>query len=234
MSNSNHISSIKQELIEIKNKLNNADINVIAQKDPDCIFQEKPYYDSLYYFNIKPDETAIYIQKAQSIHNDIAAISDMHELRYLLDEIIQLKESAKRADETFHYPVFAELYCSFCKVEEYIELSIGDSNCGYEHEDPILSRDQYMQLKDVFIDNMDYKTLVYVIKHKKLPEGAKKGIWKHRPVEAARFCEITGIGISGEWNKCFRFHNSERKLKYNDKPGADQPDSGYVNKIFTN
>lgn len=233
MSNSSYISSIKKELIEIKNKLNNVDIYLITQRDPDCIFQEKPYYDSLYYCNIKPDETAIHIQKTQSIYNEITAIIDKHELRYLLDEIIQLKESAKRADETFHYPVFVELYCLFCKIEEYIEISIGDSNCGYEHEDPILSQDQYMQLKDKFIDNMDYKTLVYVIKHKQLPEGGKKGIWKNRPVEAARFCEITGIGITGEWNKCFRFNNSERKLKCNDKPGADQPDTGDVNKIFT-
>ena len=230
MNYSNTISAIKKDLIEIKSRLNHIDLNLFLN-DPDCTFGTKPYYSSIYYLNIKPDEAHNYIERMQRISESIKLITDKLGLEYLLSEVVQIKELARISDETFHYSFFFDLYSLACKVEEYIEKQIKIPNL--QQEDPILSKDQYNQLKANFIDGMDYSTLTHVMKYKQLPIGETKGEWKSKPVEAYRFANRFNIKCS-EFNKCFCFTKADRKLRYNDKPGVDQPDTGAIDNVFYN
>lgn len=96
----------------------------------------------------------------------------------------------------------------------------------------MLSSDQYSQLKNNFINDVDYEKLCYIIKNKRLPENGKKAIWTAQRVEAARFCAIIGMELK-QWNQCFDFFPRGRKLKSNDKPDASQPNTGEINAIFS-
>lgn len=221
MNDSNTISAIKKDLMGIKSKLEYTDLSLFLN-DPDCIFGTKPYYSSRYYFNIKPDEAPNYIERMQRISESIKLITDKLGLGYLLSEVAQIKELARRSDETFHYSFFFELYSLACKVEEYIEKQIKIPNL--QQEDPILSKDQYNQLKASFIDDMDYSTLTHVMKYKQLPIGETKGTWKNNSLaEAARFCLLFGIKCS-EWNKMFDLPRG-RKLEDNNFPRVRDTDS---------
>lgn len=221
MNDSNTISAIKKNLMGIKSKLEYTDLSLFWD-DPDCIFGTKPYYSSRYYFNIEPDEAPNYIERMQRISESIKLITDKLGLGYLLSEVAQIKELARRSDETFHYSFFFELYSLACKVEEYIEKQIKIPNL--QQEDPILSKDQYNQLKASFIDDMDYSTLTHVMKYKQLPIGETKGTWKNKSLaEAARFCLLFGIKCS-EWNKMFDLPRG-RKLEDNNFPRVRDTDS---------
>jgi len=221
MNYSNTISAIKKDLIEIKSRLNHIDLNLFLN-DPDCTFGTKPYYSSIYYLNIKPDEAPNYIDRMQHISESIKLITDKLGLEYLLSEVAQIKELARISDETFHYSFFFDLYSLACKVEEYIEKQIKIPNL--QQEDPILSKDQYNQLKANFIDGMDYRTLTHVMKYKQLPIGETKGTWKNnRPAEAARFCLLFSIKCS-EWNKIFDLPGG-KKLEDNNFPRVRDTDS---------
>jgi len=102
---------------------------------------------------------------------------------------------------------------------------------GSLSEDSILSKDQFNALKADFINNMDYNTLIHVLKYKKLPAREAKGEWKSKAVEAYRFANRFNIKCS-EFNKCFYFPKAGKQLRCNDKPGADQPDTGAIDNVF--
>lgn len=99
-----------------------------------------------------------------------------------------------------------------------------------DSQQSMLSSDQYSQLKNSFIKDVDYEKLCYIIKNKRLPENGKKAIWTAKRVEAARFCAIIGMKLS-QWNQCFDFPRGGQ-LKSNDKPDASQPNTGEINAIF--
>lgn len=223
------ISEIKKELSGIKNILNDLDTSIYMYADPDCILGSKQYYDSDYYRNIKPDDAFNYIQRLQRIYERIKLINDKLGLKYLLSEVTQIKDLAIKSDEVYHYHYFFDLYSLACKVENDIKKQIETPNL--QQVDPILSKDQFNALKADFINNMDYNTLIHVLKYKKLPAGEVKGEWKSKAVEAYRFANRFNIKCS-EFNKCFYFPKAGKQLRCNDKPGADQPDTGAIDNVF--
>lgn len=127
----NTISAIKKDLIEIKSRLNHTDLNLFLN-DPDCTFGAKPYYRSLYYLNIKPDEAPNYIERMQGISESIKLITNKLGLEYLLSEVVQIKELARISDEIFHYAFFFDLYSLACTIEEYIEIGKTDNKATPE------------------------------------------------------------------------------------------------------
>lgn len=131
MNYSNTISATKKDLIEIKSRLEHIDTDWFL-RDPDCMFGTKPYYSSLYYFNIKPDEAPNYIERMQRISESIKPITDKLGLEYLLSEIVQIKELARISDETYHYSFFFDLYSLACAIEEYIEIGKKDNKATPE------------------------------------------------------------------------------------------------------
>lgn len=93
------------------------------------------------------------------------------------------------------------------KIISNFNMSIWNEtkNTSSLQENTILSNDQYIKLKDKFIDNVSYEELSYILKNKQLPANKTKCIWKGKQkVEAARFCLLFNIK-SSKWNKIFNF-----------------------------
>jgi len=105
-----------------------------------------------------------------------------------------------------------------------------------DEDDPInITKDVFNKLHGEYFD-MDYPTLCYFMRNKKLPDGRDRYLWKGRAVDAIRFADYYGIEIS-ELQKAFYVHNrnrEKREIDYNDRKLTTQSKLTDILKSYSN